>query len=74
MGYGDPCARGERGSRVFLVCVRRPFFLYEYRRGRSYPRQASFFINKSTVLNPNVEAFVPSSFRSVSDASKKLVL
>jgi hypothetical protein len=28
-------------------------------------------INKSTALNPNAEAFVPSSLRSVSDASKK---
>lgn len=30
-------------------------------------------INKSTVLNPNAEAFVPSSLRSVNDASKTTV-
>ncbi|GJN30464.1 hypothetical protein PR202_gb18772 [Eleusine coracana subsp. coracana] len=28
-------------------------------------------INKSTALNPNAEAFVPSSLRSVNDASKR---
>jgi hypothetical protein len=43
MGCGGPCVRGERGSEVFSVCVRRPFFLSRYRRRRSFPWQAEFF-------------------------------
>jgi hypothetical protein len=42
---GGPCVRGERGSGVFSICVRRHFFLIEYRRRRSYPRHAEFFKN-----------------------------
>jgi hypothetical protein len=42
-GLRRPLCKGERGSGVFSVYVRRPFFLIEYRRGRSYLRQVEFF-------------------------------
>ncbi|WVZ55690.1 hypothetical protein U9M48_006318 [Paspalum notatum var. saurae] len=37
----------------------------------SIEERKSSMINKSTALNPNAEAFVPSSLRSVNDASKR---